>query len=528
MKRLRLAIYLTILFLFLVPQFYFLDKRTQSFNFGDENEHLVPAFMMSKNNDKLYEDLSTNHQPLPIITATLFHELVPYTNSLLYIERVRQFMFIISAAGALVLTLRFGAVGLVSSILLESVKFYFFGYHLLAESLVVYPLMYLGAILFEAGQKPTRPSSNSLTRIDSLIIGACIFWIAFNLLPTWPFLAIFTLYYLLTKKIDKPSRLLILLSFTIPTIALFVFIKSALWFDETIANNYKYFLPFDSQLSPRNPSDMISLAMYPLQSFLHLNQPVARFYAIFVLLAALSIIIFKFSKITRISKYRFISFYLLIILLNLRTASSDVAFYTAFHLLPQVALLTIFVTSLVFFAIQNLPKTKQYTLVASIMLLFTMLLINNTIWWRESVNTNKFDDHYIQYGDEESVAMAITSIKNENDTLLAGPQSGLINIFSNTDLGTKKTAYLDWSFSSPTLKEDFHNTMENSPPTFVYFPTTSNAYSVALQPYLNSKYTRIQRSFGSETNLYVLSTSIDNHSQEQWKHFSDLLYKPPR
>lgn len=523
MRRLRLAVYLSILFLFLIPQFYFLDKRTQSFNFGDENEHLVPAFMMSKNNDKLYENLSTNHQPIPIITATIFHELIPYTNSLLYIERVRQFLFIISTLGAIALTLRFGAIGLASSILLESVKFYFLGYHLLAESLVVYPLMYLSAALFTSIQKPQLPPPNRLSQIDSLIIGASLFWVTFNLLPTWPFLAVYTIYYFRIKKPNNISRALIFISFLVPTIALFTFIKPTQWFSETIVNNYKYFLPYDSQLTR---ADIVNLAVYPLQSFLHLTQPVAKYYAFLTILTIICIFVLKFSKKSP-TKYTILGFYILIVLLNLRTPSIDVAFYSAFHLLPQVALITVLATYLTFSALHNFRKTGRNIFATSVTLLIATILVTNTTWWRESIKYDKFNEHFIQYGDEESVAMAITAIKNENDTLLAGPQSGLINIFASTNLATTKTAYLDWSYRSPTLREDFLNTMENSPPTFVYFPTTNNFYSVALQPYLETKYKRIERTFGGKTNLYMLSANIDVPSQDQWQHFSDLLYKQP-
>lgn len=528
MRRFSLAIYTILLVLFFVLQFSFLTKRTQSFNFGDENEHLTPAFMMIKESKSLYQDLSTNHQPLPIFTAYFFYKIVPVANLFMLIERVRQSLFLLSFIGAALLTLRFGLRGLIASIFIELIKFYFFGYHLLAETLVVYPLMYITGVLFESVFSKTQMTKTSIVnRIDDCVYALSIFWIAFNLLPTWPFLVLFSIFYFRSKTLKKiflPGFLWFLI---VPTVLLFTVVKPFFWFQETVVNNYRYFLPYETSLTAR---DIFYLLAYPFLSVLSIHQPIARYYALLLFLGIISnvVLMFKKGKIGNSIKYNLLFFYPLLILLNTRVTSSDVGFYTAFHILPQVAFLTMVVVFTVFLAFKSFScKTARWVFTVIMVISGVALLVNGTKWWRESVSFDKFNEHFIQYGEDESIGMAIAAIKKKGDTLLAGTQSSFINIFADIPLATRQTAYLAWAYRSPTLRNEFNSILEKSPPTFVYFPESNNPYYLALIPILKEKYTRIQRSFGGNTNLYFLSSEIGNRTPEQWKRFLDLLYKPP-
>ena len=525
MKKLRPGIYASLLILFFFLQFSFLKPRTQSFNFADENEHLTPAWMMSENHKSLYLDLSTNHQPLPIITAYAFWKVIKFTNLFMLIERIRQFMLLLSFLGAFLLSVRFGIRGFTASIFIEIIKFYFFGYHLLAESLVVYPLMYLGGVL---GEYAFSDVNNKWLRLDGFAFGFFIFWITFNLLPAWPFLFFSTATFLyLRRRILKQTLFLnTLLSFFIPTLSLFTAINPLRWFQEAVNNNFKYFLPYDISLTVQS---YFSFLIYPFLSLQSLSQVIARYYLLLLIPALISAaIILAKSKRRLRTGVIFLLFYFMMVLLNLRITTLNIGFYTAFHVLPQAAFFTMLTVQVVYIAYKTLTIPSERKIFSGIMAVIGIFLIANSLtWWKESALFDKWNEHFIQYGDDESIGMAISAVKANGNTLLAGEQNGFINITAGVPLATRQTAYLSWGYRSPALRNEFESVLKKSPPTFIFFPQSGNPYFMALKQTLDEKYIRIQRTFGGNTNLYMLATEMNKRSPDEWRKFSDLLYKPP-
>ncbi|MBI2310142.1 hypothetical protein HYU89_04580 [Candidatus Collierbacteria bacterium] len=289
---------------------------------------------MAEKHKSLYQDLSTNHQPLPIITAFAFWKIIKFTNLFMLIERVRQFMLFLSFIGAFLLTVRFGAKGFIASVFTEIIKFYLFGYHLLAESLVVYPLMFLAGVL---GEYAFLNINNKWLRLDGYTFGFCIFWVAFNLLPAWPFLLFSAVLfiYLRYKMLKQASVLDVLSSFFIPTIILFTTVNFFSWFQEAVVNNLKYFLPYEATLTAQS---YFSFLIYPFLSLQGLNQVIARYYLLLLIPVIISaaIILFKSQRKIRTGVI-FLLFYFLLIFLNLRITTLNIGFYTAFHVLPPVS-----------------------------------------------------------------------------------------------------------------------------------------------------------------------------------------------
>lgn len=526
MNKFHPGIYALLLILFFLLQFSFLKPRTQSFNFADENEHLTPAWMMAEKHKSLYRDLSTNHQPLPIITAYAFWKVIKFSNLFMLIERVRQFMLFLSFLGAFLLSVRFGARGVIASIFIEIIKFYFFGYHLLAESLVVYPLMYLGGVLGENAFLNVK--NRKWLKLDGYIFGFCIFWIAFNLMPVWPFLffSVTIFLYLRRKILKQTSTFSILLSFFVPAFILFIAVNPLRWLQEAVINNLKYFLPYDTSLTIQS---YLSFLIYPFLSLQNLNQVIALYYFLLLILSLISaaIILLKSQRKIRTGTI-FLLFYFLLILLNLRITTLNIGFYTAFHVLPQTAFFTMLAIQIIYTAYKILIIPSERKIFSGIVALTGIILIvNSSAWWRESTLFDKWNEHFIQYGDDESIGMAISAIKADNDTLLAGEQNGFINITADVPLATRQTAYLSWAYRSPALKDEFNSVLTISPPAFIFFPQSGNPYFLALKSTLDEKYIRIQRTFGGDTNLYILATEINKRSPDEWRKFSDLLYKPP-
>lgn len=489
-------IYIFVLGLFFLLHSFFIYQKTQTFNFADENEHVVIGWEIAQNSKVLYQDLTTNHQPIPILTGAVFNKIFGPLNAFMLFERLRFSMIAISFIGALFVTLRFKLTGLLASIFIEIIKYYFLGYHLLAESLIVYPLIFLAGLLLR---------KTKIKYFDDFACGLCLFLIAFNLIPCWPFLALSCLYYIF-KSSNKVETWLVLMSgFLIFTLMLFSQINVFSWFEQTISNNYLYLMPYEVKLGLLQYFSMIFL---PLSSLFHLNQPVAIYYMFLTVFYATLFILNKKFRL------QLTFYYILIILLNLRVTTLNTSFYGAFHLLPQAAFFTMVVMSFV---------SKKF-----IFLLLIPFAILASSLWKEAMTANKLNDHFIQYGDEESIGMAISAIKEKDDRLLAGPQSGFINYFSQTKLATKQNAYLDWAYRTPAIKSNFEEVRNINPPEYVYFPKSNNPFFLDLEPILQDKYVKIERTFGDSTSLYILKSKISRVPDQKWRLFESLKYKKPQ
>lgn len=488
---LRTTLLTIILLLFFSLQYHFFSSRTQSFAFADENEHLVPGWMMSLYSKHLYVDLTTNHQPLPIIAAGLLHSVAKPPNLTMTIERTRQMMLFLSFVGALFLTVRFGPRGLLASIVIELSKFYLFGYHLLAEALVVYPIMYLAGLL----------AIRRFHKLDDLLVGFSVFLLTFNLLPLWPFILAYLVFYVKVKGPAKINFGVLVLSFLLPTIFLFVFLNPLAWWQQTVINNLRYFLPYETGLKLQ---DLFLLPVLPLLGLLHAEEPLARQY---LLLFALFVL--GFRRQLKLA----LGLYFLFILLNNRIASLGVSFYGAFHLLPQLAYLTM---------VAVMAKVNRLIFVAFLILLF----LNSGAWWRESGKFNKEEERFVNYSTEESIGMAVAAVASPSDVLLAGLQSGFVNLAAKVPLATSQTAYLPWAHRVPEISAQVSR-LSISPPSFIYFPSGENPFFRDLKPMLEESYFRISRTDGRKTDLYVLVRKAKTISVQQWQHFSFLLYQPP-
>lgn len=516
-------IILIILPIFFILQFSNLRTHTQSFRFGDESEHLTPGWMMAKWGTKLYTELSTNHQPIPILTSLVFFKTVKYPNLFMLIERIRQFMLAISFIGALVLVIKFRLVGLISALLIGTVAFWLLGFHVLAESLTLYPTIFIMGITVKHIFWRNQQMSTIFQTTENILFGLCIFLIGFSLLPSWPFLIISsTVYFFL---IDARSRKVTVLSAAIPTVLLFLIIDLKEWFNDTVITNLKYFIPYEAEAN--NFKSYFAILTFPFLSLLKPTGPVAKYFLFLTLISinAATVILIK-SEQRVFTVLKFLLVYALVILLNLRVPKIDIGFYTAFHVLPQLGaftILAILLTKLAIDEIGNKPKQKTVFLFVSGSLILATLF-SNTAWWRET--KDKMEEHFIQYGEIQSLGSALNKLKLENDRFLVGPLEGLLNIASELPVAGRQNAYLDWSYRSEESRRNLNSLMNDNPPTFVYFPE-GGPYFDLLEPILNLKYTRLERFDGGLTYAYILNSEINKRSKKQWQEFEDLFYKIP-
>jgi len=103
---------LTGFFTIFLLSFFISVKFSQSFHFVDEDDHLVFAHFMNKGY-KLYDDLSSNHQPLVYFFSSLGQKIIQPKTLFSLITGGRLLVFAYGFLWSLFLLFQFGPIILV-------------------------------------------------------------------------------------------------------------------------------------------------------------------------------------------------------------------------------------------------------------------------------------------------------------------------------------------------------------------------------------------------------------------------------
>ena len=176
-----LLVSILLIFLFITSKAYL--NHVFFLDFADEEENFLPGKYIF-NGKKLYSDIFVQHQPTAYIISGFIQKIVnPKTISALV--KVHRFSIILwSALWGIALTLRFGLPLFIAVLILELAKISLLGNLFLAESLVVYPLIYIGAytILIKKDKF-----------IELFFVGLLIAFVFYSLSPLWPLIIFISL-----------------------------------------------------------------------------------------------------------------------------------------------------------------------------------------------------------------------------------------------------------------------------------------------------------------------------------------------
>ncbi len=488
MFTLKKTIKYIVLIIFLIL-FYLIQKdRLISPSFVDEQDNFVIGKELSIDK-KLYKDFFSHHQPLAYIISSSLQKTIPINSIFELISRHRQFIFIWSCLWYLFFTYKFGYKGLLISLSLESLKYWNFAYMFLAESIVIYPLIFIALYLFYEKLKSS----------EFFLLGLCFafsFWI---LATIWPFL-FFTFLFLLFKNLkNKKFYFNFLSGFLLITIIVLFFIDIKSYFQDAIYTNIFYYIP---QATNKNNLSFISIF------FQNTKNPHLYFLQIYYLIFIFSFIYLVFIKKQKIH----ILFFIFLALLNIRKVSPNNIFFSAFHLLPWLA---IFITLSLHFFQKTLNYLKHKNFLIFVVL--SLLIFTNIIQFSHQDNKkNILQEYDIHYSTVSNIGSALKKIKNETDTLLV--ISNQVLYFYQTEItpASRYIFYYPWMDTVPHIATDIKNIMDNNSPNFLYYQEGESAF---IKNHL-SKYERLSYR-ENITDFYILKENKENLSS---KNIDDLNF----
>ena len=142
--------------LFLIPAYFVLYKiympRVNAFGCFDDCFNYVAAYFILHGKE-LYSEIYFNHQFLIVHMSVVVQYLAHPENIYELVLRHRQFLLLFSFLFNFLLIKRFFLPGIFFVLFYEFNKFYIFGDRFLAESFVVYPLVYMIGLIWNKMHK---------------------------------------------------------------------------------------------------------------------------------------------------------------------------------------------------------------------------------------------------------------------------------------------------------------------------------------------------------------------------------------
>ncbi len=505
MKKTLYLISVIILAFYLFQTYKVTVDYSQSDRFADENDHMIGAYFMLQGK-QLYRDISVVHQPLVYYFGEISQVLRPANSIFLFVKYQRLMIWVYTVFWNAVFLIFFGPIVLLFALIFEILRFFFIGNLLLAETLCVYPMIFIFGLNIKK-----MLMGKKLQTYEIIAYSAATFLSVFLLLQLWP--AIFFLNLALLWLHRKQIRLILwqILPFVILTVLLFTAVSLKYYFQEVFVYDFRYYLPYMDQV--RKIPDFIRMLFLPLTA-IHPNWNNAE------LVTVLFLLIYAVYAYIFLKKKKLIAFLYLIFCLVLTNNRATAIKLNDFHLLPWLGMYF-------FLPVLLLPILPKKFRNPGIGIVIAVIVIVN--FFNHSPFQNKkniMTENDINYHDINKYGLAIKALRRPGDRLIAIPSDNLIHWVSETGLATRQIEYYGWQYSIPEDKARLINVFKNHPAEFIVNGQPYNDLPEFIRPFLDEKYVQVKDQ-GKPSRLYILKSILPRITDSQWHDFEYLLFAKP-
>lgn len=453
---------------------------------------------------RLYSDFFFNHQPIPAYISwaiqTIYQPQSIY--ELIYRHRMTLIYFFMIADALLVL--RFGFAGFAFAMLYETTKGYLFGERFLAESMIVYPMVYLWGIIMSLTNR------QKLHWVESILTAGAAWFIVFSREPYVPLgLFLFGVYLWCAGK----SRNIALILFVLLSLGTIMFHSPAdYWWNVVVANAQSV---AGAEIRAQNLAGVgiLSIFTYPFSVFWggswnHFRMIEA---GVSVLLVGL------LGWLGYRRQWRVLAVTIIALGLgNIRQVTPGTLYYGAFHHLVWYGLA---IAVLVFF----LKRKPLGWLFYSVILLFAV--VSPQSYLRETVDrAAEFGIGYSHYSTQGEIIRRLSSPKH---TMFVEEWDELIYWQAKRPSAFR---YMWWSSTlAPIAKyRDAKAAMwENSPPDFyVGLCGREDEKKTSLPAIVADQYLRLTQN-GKPSCLFIRQEVARTITGDQWNTAKDFSVDTP-
>lgn len=326
-----------LLVVLLIPLWVFLRgiyrDRLGAFGCFDDCFNIAGGYFLSLGK-QLYTDFFFNHQPIPAYISWAIQSLYQPQSIYELIYRHRMVLIYYFAIADVVLTLRFGLAGFAFAVLYETTKGYVFGERFLAESMIVYPLVYLFGLSLrgERSLAVARDKLRNLIHIEHVLAAIAAWFVVFSREPYVP-LALF-LFGVYLWRLQKGGALG-LAAFAILSAATILIHNPAEYWWNVVVASAKSVAGAEIQAQNLAGIGLLSIFFYPIQVFV--GGVWNHFRWIEVTLSALLLVLLGFFGRRRQWTLAIVVI-LALGLANIRQVTPGTVYYGSFHHMVWYAL----------------------------------------------------------------------------------------------------------------------------------------------------------------------------------------------
>jgi hypothetical protein len=401
------------------------------------------------------------------------------------------------------------AVGFI--LLYEFMKFYLFGDRFLAESFIVYPIVYLAGLVFYKfyGQK--------LYTFDFFVSAVFVWFILFMREPYIPLALLLFGVLIIGRPFTKNKKISlgILISLSLLTITHFS-VKDYIF--NVITINKMTVLHSETSSIFSNPINLAKITLYPI--FIFFTGPWNFFREILIVL---DLIFFT----TIFLNYRYfkskVSLCMMMVLLafaNIRFTDPGVIFYEGFHMIVWFGLFLF----TIFLLITSLTKKnyKAALILYGITLgVFGYILVSGKSYIADKIDPQK--ELLTHYGKELQVGEVVRKLSYPSDTLFLDGFDDLIYWQADRLSPYKYSWYTSFMHSIPVYEDAKQEMFKKNPPDFYYGSCIKNVPYWEMPEKSKNQYVRLYTN-NKPSCLYVSKDKLPKITEEQWKKADEFGY----
>jgi len=503
--------------LFLIPVYAVLYKiympRVNAFGCFDDCFNYVAAYFMLHGKN-LYSEIYFNHQFLIAHISVAVQYLTHPENIYELVLRHRQFLLLFSFLFNFLLIKRFLFAGIFFVLFYEFNKFYIFGDRFLAESFVVYPLVYMVGLVWD------RIHKKHLSLFDYILSAVGTYFVIFMREPyTLSALFLFAAV-LLGRPFSKDKRIALACFIILVIVALF----------SLPLQDYILSLVINARniaLSENSQNDLLGIGLFKVffyPAFLLFGGEWNVFRQLLVGLSCVFLFLSGYLGFVKKQFFPILIIFFALALSNIRVVNSGSIFYEAFHMVSWYGMF-VFLTFLI---IQEVYKYQKKLALGSLVILiglFFYLIFQPLHFVHEKINPHT--EFITNYGKELQTGEAIRILSQPSDTLFLDGFDDLIYWQAKLTSPYKYSWYTSgMPFIDIYAKARLEMFQEN-PPDFYYGTCPKDTAPTHLMPsFVRKDYIQLN-SLGKPTCVYVRKAKIKDISKEQWNRANEFLFDTP-
>lgn len=513
MKRSTLFIFLSILISIGISLFVYKYTvvRVAAFGCFDDCFNYTAGYFIASGK-QIYSEFFFNHLPSPAYLSAFIQEISNPINIYDLLLKHRQFLLIWSIVWNILLLLRFRTKMLLVILLFETAKWYLFGTRFLAESYIVYPLMYIAGVAWIS-------RTQKITRLE---LGWSLFCTCLLVVSREPYIpaAMFLLFWILINQRKTMKKFILAILFFVPFVPLLFFPLHDFWFNVVTVNTQSILKAASVQMPWYE--HLVHMMFYPF--FLFFSPPTHIFWHMIHLIGAIFLLLFFLSLRKKHQRGSFLLLYIALALSNSRVVPIGTVFYQGFQLLPWFALL-LFSVGMLIQERMNDSRKIVYICISLIGIGWFSFIVNPTIYWKENISPQ--EELITNYSEEIQIGNTLSLLMNDGDDVFLDGwaeliywQSQHISLYPYT-----------WYTSVMPLFEQYRMAryayLSQTPPEFYYGTCPHTDIPARQMPdEMTVLYTNIVIG-NKESCLWIRTDAITQISDEQWNKAQEFLVQKP-